>query len=102
MSKSDAIQENHLPLLGQETEFLLTNRVQTEKILDQQSFRDKDTKPVILKAFKKLLTIITTHILSKYLCRYIFLTILYCDCNSLLILFHQQYWKLFLMVTRIW
>ena len=47
----------NLPLRGEETEFLSTNRVQAEKILNQQCsryFRDEETKPVILKAFKKL------------------------------------------------
>ena len=47
----------NLPLRREETEFLSTNRVQAEKILNQQCsryFRDEETKPVILKAFKKL------------------------------------------------
>ena len=47
----------NLPLRGEETEFFSTNRVQAEKILNQQCskyFRDEATKPIILKAFKKL------------------------------------------------
>ena len=46
-----------LPLRGAEEEFLTTNRHQAEKVLTQQCtkyFRDEATKPVILKAFKKL------------------------------------------------
>ena len=46
-----------LPLRGEETEFLSTNRAQAEKILNQQCskyFKDGASKPVILKAFKKL------------------------------------------------
>ena len=46
-----------LPLRGEETEFLSTNRAQAEKVLNQQCskyFKDEATKPVILKAFKKL------------------------------------------------
>ena len=47
----------YLPLRGEESEFLSTNRAQAEKILKQQCekyFKDFDTKPVILKAFQKL------------------------------------------------
>ena len=47
----------NLPLRGGEREFLSTNKNQAEKILNQQCskyFKDEATKPVILKAFKKL------------------------------------------------
>ena len=46
-----------LTIEGTEEEFLSSNREQAEKILSQQCtkyFRDKETKPVIIKAFKKL------------------------------------------------
>ena len=46
-----------LPLRGAEEEFLSTNKAQAEKVLNQQCakyFKDEHTKPVILKAFKKL------------------------------------------------
>ena len=46
-----------LPLRGKEEEFLSTNKFQAEKILKQQCtkyFNDGETKPLILKAFKKL------------------------------------------------
>ena len=46
-----------LPLRGKEEEFLSTNKFQAEKILKQQCtkyFNDVETKPLILKAFKKL------------------------------------------------
>ena len=47
----------NLPLRGKEREFLSTNKAQAEKILNQQCnkyFKDEATRPVILKAFKKL------------------------------------------------
>ena len=46
-----------LPLRGAEEEFLSTNRAQAEKVLKQQCakyFKDEQTKPIIIKAFRKL------------------------------------------------
>ena len=46
-----------LPLRGTEEEFLTSNKSQAVKILEQQCatyFKDEETKPVILKAFRKL------------------------------------------------